>query len=118
LRLLSDLEAQIAYERDVPIADVPAELFCGWFDDLYHPDTDLLRSAFTARERLVLAAFHQKFEQVNDSLPEPLGRVADLHARAEWRALVRAATDTLKDLGEDAARPSAGGDQPPSQLAP
>ncbi|HCS29040.1 MAG TPA: hypothetical protein DIW43_16405 [Spongiibacteraceae bacterium] len=33
-RLLADADAQLKYERDVPTANVPAELVCMWFDDL------------------------------------------------------------------------------------
>lgn len=34
LTLLGDFEAQMKYVVDVPIADVPAELICMWFDDV------------------------------------------------------------------------------------
>ena len=34
LELLASPELQARYERDVEIADVPAELVCVWFDDL------------------------------------------------------------------------------------
>ena len=72
-----------------------------WFNDQYHPESDLFQSAFSSRERAIVAAFHQRFESVSDSFPDPLGRAADLQARPEWRALSRAAMDTLRDLGED-----------------
>lgn len=98
LRLLSDSDRQIAYERDVPIASVPAELFCMWFDDQYHPESDLFTAAFTPRERAILAAFHQRFEAASDCLPQNFRSVADLHARAEWQSLMRAAGDALKQL--------------------
>ena len=39
LRTLGDPDAQLAYERDIPITCVPAELVCMWFDDLYNPTT-------------------------------------------------------------------------------
>ena len=103
LRLLGDPEAQLAYERNVPIADVPAELFCMWFDDQYHPATELFRAAFCSGERAILAAFHERFEVVADSLPRDLGRVADLHEHSGWQTLMLDAVDTLKSLGEHAA---------------
>ncbi len=55
-----------------------------WFNDQYHPESDLFQSAFSSRERAIVAAFHQRFESVSDSFPDPLGRAADLQARPEW----------------------------------
>jgi hypothetical protein len=101
LRLLSDRDAQIAYEREVPIADVPAELLC-MFNDQYLPKTYLFQSAFTPDERAVLAVFHERFTEVADALPRDLTRVADLHAHTEWRSLMRAAADALNRVGDDA----------------
>ena len=103
LRLLGNPEAQLAYERRVRIANVPAELFCMWFDDQYHPDTDVFRSSFLPRERLILAEFHQKFDSIARALPGEFETVAALHARSEWSRLMQAAADTLSALGEDAA---------------
>ena len=103
LRLLGSPEAQLAYERDVPIANVPAELFCMWFDDLYHPASDLFEASFSPGERAILAEFHERFEEVADSLPGDFPQVADLHAHSEWQTLMRDAVATLKSLGEDAA---------------
>ena len=101
IRILSCADAQVAYERDVPIAQVPAELVCMWFDDHYHPDSAAFLGAFTARERAALAAFHATFSRVRASLPDAIPTVASLHARPEWLALMRAAADTLSRLGED-----------------
>ena len=35
----------------------PGELYCQWFDDVYHPDTDIWRIAFSETERHALASF-------------------------------------------------------------
>lgn len=102
LRMLGDSDAQLAYERNVPIASVPAELVCMWFDDHYHPTTESFQTAFSRRERAILAAFHERYETVASSLPADLRRVADLQALGAWRTLMRDAVDTLRDLGEDA----------------
>jgi len=37
IELLSLPSKQLEYEKNVPIANVPAELICGFCDDLYHP---------------------------------------------------------------------------------
>ena len=101
LRLLGDPAAQIAYDRNVPIAQVPAELFCMWFDDFYHPDSEHFQDAFSIDECAILAAFHERYRKIRGSLPRYLGRVADLHSHAAWHALMSAAVDTLWSLGED-----------------
>jgi hypothetical protein len=36
--LLAHPSKQFEYEKNVPIADVPAELVCGFCDDLYSPN--------------------------------------------------------------------------------
>jgi hypothetical protein len=77
LRLLSSFEAQIEYERTVPLPDVPAELFCIWFDDLYHPDTPNFHAAFAPHEQEILATFHHRFERISDSLPDPIPKLAE-----------------------------------------
>lgn len=104
LRLLADPEAQRAYERNVPIAQVPAELLCMWFDDLYHPDSSAFHEAFDPVERAALARFHAVFTEVADRMPERLERVAELHAWSEWSVVVRAAARVLTQIreGDDA----------------
>jgi hypothetical protein len=100
LQLLSSFEAQIEYELTVTLVDVPAELVCIWFDDLYHPDSPLFQAAFTRSEREILAAtFHDQFEKVSDSLPQPIPKITELHARKEWQEMNAAALATLRALG-------------------
>ena len=55
IKLLASPSNQMKYERDVPIADVPAELICGFVDDLYHPKSELFLHAFTEQELKSLA---------------------------------------------------------------
>jgi hypothetical protein len=50
MRMLASKNEQLAYERDVPIANVPAELVCMWFDDFYHPEAGLFLEAFSPAE--------------------------------------------------------------------
>ena len=50
LRLLASPDAQVEYQRKVPIADVPAELICQWFDDSFWPDETRLRALFSDAE--------------------------------------------------------------------
>jgi hypothetical protein len=55
IRLLSLPSEQLDYEKSVPIADVPAELICGFCDDLYHPKNPELLSQFNEDELKDLA---------------------------------------------------------------
>jgi hypothetical protein len=84
LELLASLELQAKYERDVQVADVPAELVCGWFDDL-----DLPASAsklFVGDDLESVRAFSDFFEA---SVKE-LGNMtlSELHARPLWLKVV------------------------------
>jgi hypothetical protein len=54
LRLLASPSEQRKYKEDVPIADVPGELICG-FDDFYHPKNKEFLDSFTENELRDLA---------------------------------------------------------------
>lgn len=102
LALLADTEQQSEYERNVPIADVPSELICMWFDDQYHPEDAMFHSSFSCAERQALAVFNADFAVAVDEL-KSLGigwSVAWLHAQPAWARVVRGATSALGSLGE------------------
>lgn len=97
LRLLSDFDAQSAYERDVPIANVPAELVCGWFDDSYHPASEPFIAAFSSDELAVLAEFNDFYEARLRTIPTDSG-VARLQATPQWTEIRDKAAATLEAL--------------------
>jgi hypothetical protein len=98
LALLADAEAQRRYERNVPIANVPAELLCMWFDDLYHPDDAAFVRAFSTPELAALEEFNRTYRSVADEL-EPLAvSVGDLHAHPSWSRVSPAASAALKAI--------------------
>ena len=103
LKLLSDPAAQLQYERDVPAAHVAAELFCGWFDDSYHPDSLAHRAAFSDREREALARFHLEFERASAEIGDAPSRVSELQALDAWARVVAEARSALSAIGEVAA---------------
>ena len=84
LELISCKERQLEYQRDVPIANVPSELLCMWFDDLYHPRTVLFKNSFTLEEMKYLKAFNEFYDRSADVLPETLG---ELHKSEKWAAI-------------------------------
>ena len=95
LRLIADPEAQRAYERDVPIANVPAELACMWFDDL---DADGPSDNLAPSDASRMKAFTAFYGSRVDDLPTD-GGVAALHSSAVWREIMTEAQATLDDLG-------------------
>ena len=99
LRLIADPEAQRRYERDVPIANVPAELACMWFDDL---DAAWPAGNLTPSDALRLNAFTALYDSRVEDLPTG-GGVAALHASARWREVMDEAKAVLDDLGGGAS---------------
>ncbi|MBX7149709.1 hypothetical protein K1X76_11610 [bacterium] len=97
LQLHSCLEEQIEYQKKVPIADVTAELVCIWFDDLYHPDTDLFRQSFTDDEVGILGEFNDFYAARRNFLPATRD-VNELHQSAIWIEIVNKAQRALSQL--------------------
>jgi len=98
LALISDCEAQREYERNVPIANVPAELVCMWFDDLYHPNPEWITRGFSARELELLAEFDKFYEARHSLLPTD-GGVVKLQQSREWIETSQKAKEILSELG-------------------
>ncbi len=100
IQLLADLNSQIKYENDVPIAHVPSELVCGWFDDLYHPGTELFNNAFSKQEKAILAEFNKQYEELLKKVnPKAMsGTVADLHKDKQWQIIVSSAQEAMIKL--------------------
>jgi hypothetical protein len=90
LELLGDAAAQERYEDSVPIADVPSELLCMWFDDSYVPDSPAFQAAFTAAELDALAEFDRFYDSRAGALPSG-GGVRALHRSAAWTEIMAAA---------------------------
>lgn len=98
LELLSSPEQQLQYEADVPVAFVPDELVCMWFDGHYFPDDPFFRSCFTPDELEVLAAFSSLYQRELDRLPEPIEGISTWHAWKAWSRVMDAAAATLARL--------------------
>ena len=99
LEQLGDLHEQIHYQESVPIAQVPAELVCQWFDDFYHPDATEFQECFTTHELELLQRFHLFFEARLDFVPET-SDVHELHKSAVWLEIVDKAKETHKTLAQ------------------
>lgn len=95
LETLSSKKLQEQYQEEVPIANVSAELVCGWFDDLYHPKAPGFAASFREAELQALSSFHQVFESLVDSLPKTGGLQAFWDTPA-WDQIGTAAAQALQ----------------------
>lgn len=99
VRLLARASAQTQYEKDVPMADIPAELVCGFCDELFHPKSQTFLDAFTEDEIKDLAVLygllHLASRRMDDSPPL---QVADLQKLPEWRQVMTFAKELEADF--------------------
>lgn len=96
LEILSSIEEQLEYQRNVPWVNITVELVCFWFDDDYHPKNKIFLSAFSEKELQAMSDFNEVFEQIlapmqGDYFPA----ITKLVKTTEWKRLVQAAHDTL-----------------------
>jgi hypothetical protein len=96
LELLASEERQLEYERNVPHVDVTAELICMWFNDhIYDPQEVEADASFSDTERVVLAQFHQLYDNRVNQLPDSQGTVRTWLASPTWREVMQGARSTL-----------------------
>ena len=86
LKLISSLEEQLKYEKGVPIAHVPYELFCMWFDDFYHPSSPDFISSFNEKELSDLSEFNQFFDEIGKTVNTSKD-VSNLQKDSNWIAI-------------------------------
>ena len=98
LQLLSEPALQKKYESDVPIAYVPAELFCLWYDDSYLPESDAFIEAFSEYELKVLANFTEVFDVVYEETDENPPDLEVLHSLPSFQIMMTAARKALREL--------------------
>ncbi len=96
LQLAASAETQAAYAASVPIANVPAEVFCTW-EDHYVPDSPWFELAFDADERAALAAYETTCSAIARRVPNHLD-LAAFQASPAWRELSDAAVRALAAL--------------------
>ena len=71
LFLISSKDEQLKYQKNVPIADVPAEIFCSW-DGSFSLDDEIILKVFDQDELNILSEFNNIFELICDKTPENL----------------------------------------------
>ena len=98
LRIIASPERQFEYEKNVSIAQVPAELFCMWFDDFYHPNSADFVASFNAAELNDLSTFNTRFDQLGESVLINNG-VAGLQSDVNWHEIQSNAGKLLTKYG-------------------
>jgi hypothetical protein len=88
--LLAHISKQLQYEKDVPIADVPAELVCGFCNDLYHPKSEQMLSEFTEVELKGLAHL---YGVLCEAASLDVSGAIELVKHPKWRAVVAVAKE-------------------------
>jgi hypothetical protein len=88
--LLAHPSKQLQYEKDVPSADVYAELLCGFCDDLYHPKSEEMLSQFTEDELKGLAHL---YGLLREAVGLKTHSVIELVKHPKWRAMVAVAKE-------------------------
>ena len=97
LSLISSTEGQRQYEQEVPIANVPAELVCMWFDDHYHPESEWFRARFSHDEQSTLAEFSHFYKARLDLLPDT-ANVEELQKSECWHQIMEKAARTVETI--------------------
>ena len=97
LQLIASEQKQLEYEKTVPIADVPSELLCMWFDDLYHPGS--VEAQFDSKDAQALAQFNDFYGAETKRLPPSRGTIRTWLADPTWRKIMAAAEEALRQLG-------------------
>jgi len=93
---LATSQAVLEYARDVPGVPVIAELYCQWFDDVYHPDSAEFRHAFSPEALVALEELNRRLDAVGDAV-EGLA-VVDVIAAPWWKPVQAAAQRALTSL--------------------
>ena len=99
LELAASFEEQIDYQKNVPIADVPAEVLCQW-GGLAHPKflDSMNREIYSEGEIKAVHDFQLVFEHTCASLPNQLPALQVLFENQFWKGLRNAAVLALKEF--------------------
>lgn len=90
IELLSLPSKQMEYEKNVPIAEVPAELICGFCDDLYHPRSESFIAEFSEDE---LKAMTHLYGLLSEAAKVSAHSVTELQESRKWRSVVSLAKE-------------------------
>ena len=99
--LLASAKGQKEYERDVPIAYVPAELKSSFCDDLFHPKSPDFTGSFSEVELKDLAVLYGLLHRASKSFRDcPSLSVGQMLKLSQWREVMffsKGLADRLKN---------------------
>jgi hypothetical protein len=90
-------EKQLNYQKEVPIAQVSAELFCQW-EDFYYPDSTDFKDAFDKDELELLTEFDKALNNTSDKTPDNLPPIEEFVKTQEWNDMNKKAIEIKKKL--------------------
>lgn len=99
LELIASYEAQKKYEKNVQIANVPAELVCMWFDDFYHLTPQFIE-CFSESELKALSDFNEFYDKRVKNLPDSDKGLNELQQSNYWKEISDKAKNILPILKE------------------
>ncbi len=97
LELWASKNAQLEYQKNVPIAQVSSEIFNQW-DDFYYPDTEHFLIAFNEKERKALANFNETINSIADKTETYLPDISAFIKTDEWRIVNKSAIEAIKNI--------------------
>lgn len=99
LELWASADEQLDYQRNVPIANVSAELFCQWCDYYYNVNNPIMIKEFSQIELEAYKEFDKVICDISDQILEMTPPIEEFINTREWNAVNQAAVSTLKKLG-------------------
>jgi hypothetical protein len=99
LELWASADQQLEYQRNVPTANVSAELFCQWFDDYYNKDNPIMIKEFSQQELEAYNEFNKIISDISDQTPGTMPSIEKFINTSEWNAVNNAAITALKKIG-------------------
>jgi len=98
LELLASREKQLDYQRRVPFVNIKNELLCMWFDDLYVPEDQIFKRAFSDEELAALRSFNECYEEQAKALKLVPGGIEAWLENDAWARVMGKAAETLAQL--------------------
>ena len=99
--LWSSKESQLDYQKEVPIAQVSAELFCQW-EDFYYSDSNDFKQAFDKKELEILSDFDKALKDTADKTSQNPPSIEEFIQTEEWIEMNKKAieiNEKLKTVG-------------------
>lgn len=95
--LWASKENQLDYQKNVPIAQVSAELFCQW-EDFYFPHSDDFKQSFSKEELELLSEFDTALNNTIDETPQNLPVIEEFIKTEEWKKMNEKAIEIKKKI--------------------